>query len=93
MIRYFFFLKSNEVRRGIERGCLSGKCPGCAKKKVSKEGYDRRGGGKMKRYMDKSIGHGGFGFNDNTRWDSILTAIEPYWEPGQVKIWRELEVR
>jgi hypothetical protein len=43
----------------------------------------------MHRYMDKSIGHGGFGFNDNTkwkRWDSSLTAIEPYWEPGQVKI-------
>ena len=34
------------------------------------------GGGKMKRYMDKSIGHRGFGFNDNTRWDSSLTVIE-----------------
>jgi len=31
-----------------------------ARKKVSKEGYDRRGGGKMQRYMDKSIGHGGW---------------------------------
>ena len=32
--------------------------------------------GKMQRYMDKSIGHGGFGFIDNTkwkRWDSSLT--------------------
>ena len=35
--------------------------------------YDQRGGGKMKRYMDKSIGHGGFSFNDNTSWDSSLT--------------------
>ena len=34
------------------------------------------GGGKMKRYMDKSIRHRGFGFNDNTRWDSSLTVIE-----------------
>lgn len=47
--------------------------PRLRKKKVSKGGYDRRGGGKMKRYMDKSIGHGGFGFNNNTRWDSSLT--------------------
>lgn len=44
------------------------------KKKVSKERYGQRGGGgKMKRYMDKSIGHRGFGFNDNTGWDSSLT--------------------
>ena len=46
MIRYFFFWKSNEARRGIERGCLRGKCPGCAKKRFRKGGCDRRGGGK-----------------------------------------------
>lgn len=71
MIRYFFFF---EIERGESGyGVKEVKCPGCAKKKVSKEGFDRRGGGKMLRYMNNSIGHGGFGFTKWRRWDSSLT--------------------